>query len=278
MPHLSIRHQSRMVVLQTLYEWDFDEEKDIKEVLRRNIENSGFKVDDEFCFKVAEGVIKNINIINDVIKKTAPEWPIEQIATIDRTILRVGIFELLYDKEVPPKAVINEAVELGKEFGGENSGKFVNGVLGTVYRNSDRYEDEDMVIDAGGIIYRKDGGKTWFLLTKSLYDKWSFPKGKVEEGETWQETAAREIQEETGISEAEILGEVGEIKYTDKSMGETTKKTVHFYLVKTSQEKTMPTPGAHIKEAKWMEKEDVIKSLDYPNLVDLFEKALEEIK
>ncbi|MDD5731867.1 MAG: transcription antitermination factor NusB, partial [Patescibacteria group bacterium] len=123
MPHLSIRHQSRMVALQTLYEWDFDEEKNVSEILQRNIDNSGLKVEIPFCEKLVKGVADNVDAINAKIRETAPEWPIEQIDGFDRSILRIGIYELLFDKEVPPKAVINEAVELGKEFGGENSGK-----------------------------------------------------------------------------------------------------------------------------------------------------------
>lgn len=278
MPHLSIRHQSRMVVLQTLYEWDFDEERNIEEILERNIVQSGFKVDEEFCQKIIKGIVPKIKEIDDLIKKTAPEWPLEQIATIDRCILRMGIFELIFDNEVPPKAAINEAVELGKEFGGENTGKFVNGVLGTIYRNSDRYESEDITISAGGIIYRMDGNTPLFLAVKNVYDKWTFPKGKVEEGETWQEAAVREIREETGIEEAEILGEVGEIKFTDKSGDEPLKKNVHFYLVKTNQTQTKVSEGTHIKEIKWMTEEEIKKSLDYPNLIDLIDKAIEAIK
>lgn len=279
MPHLSIRHQSRMVALQTLYEWDFDEGKNVSDVLQRNIENSGLKVEIPFCEKIVKGVADNIDAINAKIRETAPEWPIEQIAGIDRSILRIGIYELIFDKEVPPKAVINEAVELGKEFGGENSGKFVNGVLGTIYRASERYEDENLVTSSGGIIFRKDGPHTYFVVVKNPYDKWTFPKGKVEENETWQEAAVREIQEETGIKEAEILGEIGEIKFTDKSGEEPIKKSVHFYLIKTNQIEITEKPieSAHIKEVKWMEKEEVLNSLGYDNLADLFKKAIEEV-
>lgn len=279
MPHLSIRHQSRMVILQTLYEWDFDEEKNVEEVLERNITTSGFKVDEAFCKKVIKGVTKNIDKINESIKKTAPEWPLEQIAAIDRAILRIGIYELIFDAEVPPKAVINEAVELGKEFGSESSGKFVNGVLGTIYRNSDRYEDEDVTISAGGIIYRLEGPKIYFIIVKNTYDKWTFPKGKVEEGETWQEAAVREIREETGIEEAEILGEVGEIRFTDKSTDIPIKKSVHFYLIRTKQTqiKTKPAEETHLKEVRWVEKDEVLSLLGYDNLVDLFKKAINEI-
>ena len=278
MPHLSIRHQSRMIALQTLYEWDFDEERNVEEILERNIQHSGFVVDKDFCIKMIKGVAKNIKKINKLITETAPEWPLEQIANVDRAVLRIGIYELIFDTEVPPKAVINEAVELGKEFGSENSGKFVNGVLGTVYRASERYEEEELVINAGGVVYREKEKELYFILVKNAHDKWVFPRGKVEENETWQETAAREIKEETGIDEAEVLGEIGEIKYTDKSEDPQIKKSTHFYLVKTEKEEIKKEESKDVKSAEWFPEEEVAGALGYPNLVDIFKKALEEIR
>ena len=131
----SIRHQSRMAAVQILYEWDLKEKKEsLEDIFNHFFEINQIKIDPNFVKDLIHGVEKNIEEIDKLIEKTAPEWPIEQIAVIDKTILRLGIYELLFAKEVPPKAVINEAVELGKEFGSENSGKFVNGVLGTLYR------------------------------------------------------------------------------------------------------------------------------------------------
>lgn len=133
------RHLSRSIALQTLYEWDFNGSEDfhLNEILERNIEEFGPGIeDDQFVRDIIEGVLENRKKIDEIIAKTAPEWPLEQINLIDRNVLRLGIFELLYGKreEVPPKVAINEAIELAKSFGGETSGKFVNGVLGTIYR------------------------------------------------------------------------------------------------------------------------------------------------
>jgi len=125
--------------MQTLYEWDFygrDNAK-IPEILERNVEEFGPGLDDkEFPKKLVYAVIENISKLDKIIEKAAPEWPIAQINIIDRNILRLGLYELLFANrdEVPPKVAINEAIELAKTFGGESSGKFVNGVLGTVYR------------------------------------------------------------------------------------------------------------------------------------------------
>jgi N utilization substance protein B len=136
----SNRHLGRIVALQTLYEQDFrresgDESFDLSEVLERNIARYEETIDDKaFIEQLVRGVDKLQAEIDDIVRPVAPEWPIEQIARIDRIILRIGVYELLHEPDVPPKVAINEAVELAKAFGGENSSKFVNGVLGTVLR------------------------------------------------------------------------------------------------------------------------------------------------
>jgi transcription antitermination protein NusB len=136
----SSRHLARIIALQTLYEWDFRGD-DVGPTLERNVSEYKKSLDDpSFAKLLVEGVLKERPKIDKLIEKAAPEWPLEQVAVIDKTILRLGIFELLYLDDVPPKVAINEAVELAKSFGGDNSSKFVNGVLGTIYRSSDRYD------------------------------------------------------------------------------------------------------------------------------------------
>jgi len=136
------RHLSRIIIMQSLYEWDFRPEIDINKIVQRNIENFKEDCDQEFIHKIIGGVEKNLKKIDQIISKSAPEWPIEQIASIDKTILRLSVYELIFDREVPPRVVINEAVELAKAYGGENSFKFVNGVLGTLFKNDPRYKEE----------------------------------------------------------------------------------------------------------------------------------------
>lgn len=137
------RHLSRVIIMQTLYEWDFRPNFDVDEIKQRNIENYNEDADTEFIDTTIKGVIANIKEADNLIAKAAPEWPLEQISAIDKTILRIAVFELLHSDDVPPKVAINEAVELGKTFGSENSSKFINGVLGTIYRQSDHYNPED---------------------------------------------------------------------------------------------------------------------------------------
>ena len=135
---MATRHLARSIILQSLFEWDFYKRKvDFLKIIERNLQEFGPDIDEpEFVYKLTQGIIEHIKDIDEIIKKAAPEWPLEQISVIDRNVLRIGLYELLFadPNEVPPKVAINEAIELAKSFGGPNSGKFINGVLGTVYR------------------------------------------------------------------------------------------------------------------------------------------------
>jgi len=136
---MASRHLSRSIAMQSLYEWDFYGQKPntLDKVIERNIKEFGPGLEEtDFVHQLVKGVESHLSQIDKIIGKAAPEWPINQINIVDRNVLRIGLFELLYAKkeEVPPKVAINEAIELAKNFGGESSGKFINGVLGTVYK------------------------------------------------------------------------------------------------------------------------------------------------
>ncbi len=139
----SNRHLGRIIALQTLYEQDFrvecgDKAFDLDDVLERNIQRYHDMVDDrDFIVRLVDGVNSKQLELDELLQPIAPEWPIAHIARMDRTVLRIGAYELLHESDVPPKVVINEAVELAKAFGGDNSSKFINGVLGTVLRNQE---------------------------------------------------------------------------------------------------------------------------------------------
>jgi len=133
------RHLARSIAMQSLYEWDFwgKDEARLKQVVAKNLAEFGPGMDGaDFIWRLVKGVVANYPKLDKIIVKSAPEWPLEQITFTDRNILRLGLYELLLGdrNEVPPKVAINEAIELAKSFSGESSGKFVNGVLGTVYR------------------------------------------------------------------------------------------------------------------------------------------------
>jgi len=126
--------------MQTLYEWDFNGQKPINlaKAAKDNVEKFAPGFDDaEFTLRLLKGVTEHMKNIDQLITKYAPEWPLEQITVVDRNILRIGVYELRFAPDIPPKVAINEAIELAKTFGGESSGKFVNGVLGAIYKDMD---------------------------------------------------------------------------------------------------------------------------------------------
>ena len=136
---MSNRHLARTIAMQTLFEWDFhgkQSKEDAIAKLQYNLSDFSpkFENDDNFVETTVKGVLENMEEIDALISKYATDWPIEQITIVDRNILRVGVYELKYNAEIPSKVAINEAIEIAKKFGGESSGKFVNGVLGAVFK------------------------------------------------------------------------------------------------------------------------------------------------
>lgn len=134
---MSNRHLARALALQSLYEWDFHQGKrNAREFLDRNMEEFAPDLDEkDFARAIVDGVVEHQSDIDTLITTFAPDWPLAKITTVDRNVLRMGTFELTYTHEIPSKVAINEAIELAKTFGGESSGKFVNGVLGAVFRD-----------------------------------------------------------------------------------------------------------------------------------------------
>ncbi|MEY4731120.1 MAG: hypothetical protein RL681_66 [Candidatus Parcubacteria bacterium] len=145
---MATRHLIRTVILQSLYEWDFyRQKKDLVQILDRNLTEFAPGIDEpEFAWKILKRLVDHIADVDGVIAKAAPEWPIQKIAIVDRNILRIGLSELLYadPEEVPPKVAINEAIEMAKNYGGPNSGRFVNGVMGTIYRELKAQKEEEV--------------------------------------------------------------------------------------------------------------------------------------
>lgn len=144
---MATRHLIRTVILQSLYEWDFHHQKpDLTKILERNLGDFAPGIDEpEFAWKILKNIVEHLKEIDKILTQAAPEWPLEKISMINRNILRIGLSELLYaDKdEVPPKVAINESIEMAKNYGGLNAVRFVNGVLGTIYREMQRSENKD---------------------------------------------------------------------------------------------------------------------------------------
>lgn len=142
---MASRHLSRSIVLQSLYEWDFyNKKKDLKTLVEKNVKDFGPGLEElDFIWQLVNGITKHMYSLDKIIEKAAPDWPIPQISIVDRNVLRMGLFELLHanKEDVPPKVAINEAIELAKTFSGPTSGKFINGVLGTVYKQLENKDE-----------------------------------------------------------------------------------------------------------------------------------------
>ena len=137
------RHLTRILMFQTLFEWDFRDNENFSVIRDRNFAIYKDDVDIKYGKKTLKAIVGKIKELDKKIVSVAPDFPIGKVANIDKAILRLSIYELLYCQEIPPKVAINEAVELAKTFGGDNTYKFVNGVLGTIYRQSEKYDENE---------------------------------------------------------------------------------------------------------------------------------------
>ncbi len=160
---MSNRHLARTLAMQSLYQWDFNGKQgkdELMKVLAYNFTEFAPQFDDGgFAKAIVEGVFENFSAIDETIKTFAPEWPIDQITIVDRNILRIGIYELRFNEEIPAKVAINEAIEMAKTFGGESSGRFVNGVLGAIFKKmieTGEVSEEDALAQAGEDVMDKE--------------------------------------------------------------------------------------------------------------------------
>lgn len=284
------RHLSRSVAMQSLFEWDFngqnESEVDIKEITQRNLENfAPGMADTDFAYSIVDGVVSKREQIDAIIEKAAPEWPIEQIAAVDRNVLRIGLFELLYGdkKNVPYKVAINEAIELAKTFGGDSSGKFINGVLGTVYREMGEPDDgsgKDPIeeILAGAVVYRKEGKKLLFALVHDIFGYWTLSKGRTEDGESAEDGARRKVKEETGL-DVEIKESLGSNDYiaSDPERGKV-KKIVTYFLAETKDEELKLKESGGLDDIKWFEMSEIVDLNMYDDIREIMANAIKILK
>ena len=136
---MSNRHLARSIIMQALYQWDFKEQpnKELSAIIEQNLQEFGKGLEDDkkFVRDTAKDIVKKLPEIDKIIAQYATNWPLEQITIVDRNILRIGIYELKFNDEIPAKVAINEAIEVAKTYGGPSSGKFINGVLGAIFKD-----------------------------------------------------------------------------------------------------------------------------------------------
>lgn len=306
------RHLSRSIVLQTLFEWDFRKESEtsIPNILDYNLKEFAIVSEgNSFTEGLIKGILKERENIDNIIQQAAPQWPLEKISIVDRNILRIGIYELLFSdkQEVPPKVAINEAIELAKAFGGENSGKFVSGVLGTIYkelgepRKYETTEDkrkekkeqnmENLPIQelGGTVIYTEKDNKKFLAFVHNVFGYWTLVKGTKEEKETLEECVVREAKEQTGLdvvieSKLDVNEYVATLYEEDsqKEGGTPTKRIVTYFLTKAKfdilrLEENGGERGT-LDDVRWFELSKIDELETYDDLKPIINKGVEMIK
>ncbi len=288
------RHLSRSIVLQSLFEWDLNtlERKAVHDVLERNVtEFAPNKTDMPFMDKLLDGVMAKQPELDLVIEKAAPEWPIDRISPVDRNILRLGLYELLFSdrSEVPAKVAINEAIELAKQFGGDNSSRFVNGVLGAVYKeigepgkeeqSKKRKKDvpfEQMPIErlAGAVVYAEHEGQLFLALVHDIFGHWTLSKSKVREEETPEQGAMRALLEEVGLV-VSIETNLGSNEYvaTQPEKGKV-RKQVHYFLAQAPYQDIQLLKKGGLDDAKWFRVADILELNFYEDILPIVTKAV----
>ena len=288
------RHLSRSIVLQALFEWDLNavDKKEVVDILDRNIEEfAPNKTDRPFMEKLLTGVLGKQSELDLVIGKAAPEWPIDRISPVDRNILRLGLYELLFSErsEVPAKVAINEAIELAKQFGGENSSRFVNGVLGAVYKEigepgkeeQSKRKKKDVPFDqmpvlrlAGAVVYAEHEGQMYLALVHDIFGHWTLSKGKIQDNETLEAGAAREIKEEMGL-DITIEAELGKNEYiaSNPELGKV-RKQVHYFLASSQYTDITLEQKGGLDDAKWFKVADILELNFYEDILPIVTKAI----
>lgn len=292
------RHLSRSVVMQTLYEWDFRggnfTNLQVETALARIAAEFAPGVHEiAFMRKLLSGVLEKRAKLDDIIEKAAPDWPIDKIAIIDRNILRIGLFELLFENRdfVPAKVAINEAIELAKTFGGETSGKFINGVLGAVYKELGEpgkgappayatkiyIDPKTLPLEklGGAVVYARAEGEIYLGFVHDIFGHWTLSKGHFKENEEDRVAIVRVVNEELGIPVVPgvLLGE-NEYIASHPEKGKI-RKHVSYYLAEAPfQEIILQKKGGGLDKAQWFNIKEIVDLNMYDDVLPVLTKAV----
>ena len=284
------RHLSRSIVLQTLFEWDSRQlpEAALDAVVKRNLNEFAPGLNNAaFVNDLLDTVYRKRTDLDKIIEKAAPDWPLDKISVVDRNVLRIGLAELLFSdrKEVPAKVAINEAIELAKTFGGENSGKFVNGVLGSVYKElgepgkeekSTRKKDKVTLVRLGGaIIYARQGDDVFVALVHDVFGHWTLSKGGVEENEDMETGTVRELKQELGLSHLKVIEKLGENQYlaSHPEKGKLLKHVTYFLVESKFEDLKLEEKGG-LDDARWFKLGDIVDLNFYDDILPIVTKAV----
>lgn len=299
---MSTRHIARTLALQTLFELDMKGDLSatqdvVDSIVSRNCEEYGEGIKDtSFTKSILTNTLSRRITLDDIIVRAAPDWPLEKIGMVDRNILRIGLSELLFGDraQVPPKVAIDEAIEMAKTFGGETSGRFVNGVLGAIYKEmgepekfqttkskKDYLESGKRELLAGAVVCSVKDNKLYIGLVHDVFGYWTLPKGKIEAGENEKQGAEREIKEEIGIS-VSIEDKIGENEYiaNKPEQGKIVKHVSYFLAFSAHEPLTLEHKEnkGGLDNADWFESKDVLGLRMYDDIKPLISKAIEIAK
>lgn len=284
--------------MQVLYEWDFRggvlTDLEIEQALVRNAEEFAPGVNDiSFMRKLLLGVLDKRTKLDDIIEKAAPDWPIDKIALVDRNILRIGLYELLFEDrtQVPAKVAINEAIELAKTYGGETSGKFINGVLGAVYKElgepgkdetskkknpQEPVDPKTLPVDklGGAVVYARSGEDVYLGLVHDIFGHWTLSKGHYKEGEDDKAALTRIVNEEIGlpVTPGEVLGE-NEYVASHPEKGRILKQVKYFLAEAPYQDIVLQKKGG-LDDAQWFKLADIVDLNMYDDMIPVITKAV----
>ena len=302
------RNLSRGLTLQILFELDINnnfsiKDEALKEIVNRTLSEYSSESDGEYILFLLNTIRERLSTIDDIISRAAPEWPLEKINLTDRNILRIGLAELLFNSEdVPPKVAIDEAIELSKKYSGDQSHKFINGVLGNIYKEMGEPRKEEVAKKklnlqtinlAGGLVYSIFEDKIFIAFIHDIFKFWTLPKGKLEEGEDLRVGAVRKIKEEIGVNAVikDVLKEntyIGNLvkenqenkeKDPEKNKGEKVKKHVHYFLAEAKYEPLkMEKDSTGITEVKWFSLDQIENLKIYDDIKSIIAIAVNKIQ
>lgn len=291
---MSTRHVARTLALQTLFELDSKEAfgiplPEVEAILIRNRDEFGEGVKDiSFAKQIVTDALSRRITVDDIITRAAPDWPLDKIGIVDRNILRIGLCELLFGDrtQVPPKVAIDEAIELAKTFGGETSGKFVNGVLGAIYKEMGEPEKAQVTkktdkasmprqLLSGAVVVATHEGKRYLGLVHDVFGYWTLSKGKIHEGETIEEGTIRGVKEEMGIDITldEIIGQ-NEYIANNPEHGKMVKHVTYYRAISPYTPLALEKKGG-LDDVRWFEEHEVQGLRMYDDIKPLIEKALQ---
>lgn len=299
------RHLARGITLQILFELDVNNnlslnKEGLEKIINRQLEEFSGEKDDGFILDLLTTIEERVTTLDDIIARAAPEWPLDKINIMDRNILRLGLAELLFNSDkVPPKVAIDEAIELAKSYSSNNSHKFVNGVLGAIYKEmgeprkeetGQKKNDLQIINLAGGLVYSVFEGKVFLAFVKDIFKHWTLPKGKLLPDEDIMIGAVRKIKEEIGIN-AVIKDKLKENTYIANSAPkvegqdaeanvkpEKVQKHVYYFLAETKHEPlTLEKENTGLVEAKWFALDQVEDLKLYDDIKPILAIGIEKI-